>query len=137
MDLLNEMTVNTDVPPLALFGNEEEANVEEEDGDVVEEEVTGEDEEGDVVEEEVIEVDATGKVKPKKKRTSNYIEIEDITLCRSWAQVGMDAAAGMDQTRKRYWQRIEVFQSHASSTPAGVSHFPIPLRPLGGDQIVL
>jgi hypothetical protein len=33
--------------------------------------------------------------------------IEDATLCRAWAAVGMDVVSGTDQTGERYWQHIE------------------------------
>ena len=69
----------------------------------------GDDEEGDEeVDDDVVEVDpaAAGSSAPKQ-RTSNYTEIEDVTLVRAWGKVGMDACTGTDQTGKRYWQRIE------------------------------
>lgn len=102
VNMLNETTVDTSDPPLAPFGSPGEEDLIEVD-DEGEEEADGEDEEG---EEDVTEVE-TGEVKKRKKRAVNYTEIEDATLCRAWAQVGMDAASGTDQTGKRYWQRIE------------------------------
>lgn len=74
----------------------------EEDADEGEEGDDGEEDEGD---EGVVEVEADGK--KKKRRASNYTEIEDATFCRAWAAVGMDAISDTDQTGKRYWQRIE------------------------------
>jgi hypothetical protein len=62
-------------------------------------------EEGDEEDEGVVEGEADGK--KKKRRANNYTEIEDVTLCRAWAAVGMDAVFGTDQTGKRYWQRIK------------------------------
>jgi hypothetical protein len=52
-------------------------------------------------------VEGTADGSRKKRRANNYMEIEDATLCRAWASVGMDAVSGTDQTGKRYWQRIE------------------------------
>ncbi|KAK1643841.1 hypothetical protein QYE76_061646 [Lolium multiflorum] len=65
----------------------------------------GEEGEEDKGDEGVVEVEADGK--RKKRRANNYTEIEDATLCRAWAAVGMDAVSGTDQTGKGYWQRIE------------------------------
>jgi hypothetical protein len=54
----------------------------------------------------VVEVYA-GKVKTKRTVSYPYTVIEDATLCRAWAVVGMDAVSCTDQTGKRYWQHIE------------------------------
>ncbi|KQK11897.1 glutathione S-transferase T3 [Brachypodium distachyon] len=101
MDLLDE--VDTGAPPLAPFsGNGEAEEVDDEAG-----EDDGEDDEGGEDEDEdVVEVDAANQ-KVKKRRANNYMEIEDATLCRAWAAVGMDAVSGTIQTGKRYWQHIE------------------------------
>ncbi|KAK1620500.1 hypothetical protein QYE76_026017 [Lolium multiflorum] len=56
----------------------------------------GEEDEGD---EGVVEVEADGN--RKKRRANNYTKIEDATLCRVWASVGMDAVSGTNQTGKR------------------------------------
>jgi hypothetical protein len=93
MEMLNMSFVDTDCPPLAPFGEEVT-------------EVETDDEETDCEMEEVTEVE-TGKVKTRKKRAMNYMEVEDTSLCHAWAQVGLDAASGTDQTGKRYWQHIE------------------------------
>jgi hypothetical protein len=94
MEMLGEVNIN----PLPPFGNENDC------GDKVEEGEEGD--EGDEEEDDgVVEVTADGS--RKKRRANNYTEIEDATLCRAWASVGMDAVSGTDQTGKRYWQRIE------------------------------
>jgi hypothetical protein len=66
------------------------------------------DEEGD---DEVTEVEPAvaepGAAAPPKSRTSNYTEVEDVTLIHAWGRVGLDACTDTDQTGKRYWQRIE------------------------------
>jgi hypothetical protein len=98
MDLLSE--VNIAGPPLAPFGGQEEEVDGEGDDDVEEVDDEGTDDDDDAV---VEMVDG----KPKKRRSVNYTEVEDATLCRAWASVGMDAVSGTDQTGKRYWQRIE------------------------------
>jgi hypothetical protein len=79
MEMLDEVNIN----PLPPFGGDEGEEGEEDEGD-----------------EGVVEVEADGK--RKKRRANNYTEIEDATLCRAWASVGMDAVSGTDQTGKRY-----------------------------------
>jgi hypothetical protein len=102
MEMLNNSFVDTDCPPLAPFGGNNSENLR---GDT-EVETDDEETDADCEMEEVTEIE-TGKVKTRKKRAMNYTEVEDTTWCRAWAQVGLDAASGTDQTRKRYWQRIE------------------------------
>ena len=41
------------------------------------------------------------------KRAGNYTELEDTTLIRAWESVTLDGGVGNDQTRARYWCRIE------------------------------
>ena len=41
------------------------------------------------------------------KRAGNYTELEDTTLIRAWESVTLDGDVGNDQTRARYWCRIE------------------------------
>ena len=101
MEMLDEIDIAA--PPLAPFGGEDRDVDDGEDGE--EEEGDYDEEEGDEGDEEVVETEANGQ--PKKRRANNYTEIEDATLCRAWAAVGMDATTGTDQTGKRYWQRIE------------------------------
>ena len=99
MDMLNAGTVDLDA---GIGAFDEGSNYDY--GDY------GDDEEGDEeVDDDVVEVDpaAAGSSAPPKQRTSNYTEIEDVTLVRAWGKVGMDAGTGTDQTGKRYWQRIE------------------------------
>jgi hypothetical protein len=43
----------------------------------------------------------------KKKRMTNYTEIEDTCLVWAWYSVTIDAVTGSDQTGKRYWQHIK------------------------------
>jgi hypothetical protein len=63
----------------------------------------------------MVEVDV-GKV--KKRRVVKYTMIEDATLCRAWAAVGMDVVFGTDQTGKRDWQHVrdKFHKNHAFTT---------------------
>ena len=93
MDLLNENEVNIEdsVDPFydVVDDADEELGDEKGDDDVTE------------IDEGVFEAEG------KKKRSSNYTEVEDVTLICAWARVGLDAVTDTDQTGKRYWQRIE------------------------------
>jgi hypothetical protein len=91
--MLDEVNINPLAPFDAGMGGDE---------DYADEREEGNEDEGD---EGVVEVEADGN--RKKRRAHNYTEIEDATLWRAWAAVGMDAVSGTDQTWKRYWQRIE------------------------------
>jgi hypothetical protein len=72
------------------------------------EEEDGEEEEGDDELEEIEVAVFDGSQPPKKKkRMTNYIEIEDTCLVRTWSSVTIDSVTGNDQIGKRYWQRIE------------------------------
>jgi hypothetical protein len=80
MEMLGEVNIN----PLPPFGNENYCAEEGEEGD--------EGDEGDEEEDDgVVEVTADGN--RKKRRANNYTEVEDATLCRVWASVGMDAVS--------------------------------------------
>ena len=94
MDLLNETEVNVEAPQLGAFDldDDDEFADEEEDDDMAE------------IDEGVFEANQSGV---KKKRAGNYSEVKDCLLVRAWAQVGLDAVTGTDQTGKRYWPRIE------------------------------
>ncbi|XP_051189832.1 uncharacterized protein [Lolium perenne] len=94
MEMLDKVNINPLPPFDAGMGGDEDDG-----GDEGEE---GESDEGD---EGVVEVEADGN--RKKRQANNYTEIEDATLCRAWAAVGMDAVSGTDQTGKCYYQRIE------------------------------
>nr|XP_051214232.1 glutathione S-transferase T3-like [Lolium perenne] len=96
MEMLDEVNINP-LPPFdaGMGGDEDDADEGEEGGE-------GKEDKGD---EGVVEVEADGN--RKKRRANSYTEIDDITLCRAWAAVRMDAVSGTDQTGKRYWQRIE------------------------------
>jgi hypothetical protein len=102
MEMLNNSFVDTNGPPLAPFGGNDSENSRGE----TKVETDDEETDADCEMEEVTEVE-TGEVKTRNKRAMNYTEVEDTTLCRAWAQVGLDATSGTDQTGKRYWQRIE------------------------------
>ena len=52
---------------------------------------------------EVEEVDGAGL----SRRGSNYTILEDQCLIRAWESISLDATAGVDQTKDRYWQRVE------------------------------
>jgi hypothetical protein len=41
------------------------------------------------------------------KRRMNYSDVEDACLMKAWESVSLDAVSSKDQTRRRYWQRIE------------------------------
>ena len=66
---------------------------------------------GDEGDDELEEVDEetfdAAQEKGKSKRTSNYTEDEDLALIKAWESVSIDAFTGSDQSRKKYWQRIE------------------------------
>ena len=99
MDLLNETEVNTECPQLRPF------DLDDDDDELDEEE--GGDEDSDEGEGDDLAVIDDTQFEVKKKRAGNYSEVEDCLLVRAWAQVGLDAVTGTDQTGKRYWQRIE------------------------------
>ena len=84
--MLNDGAVNIDEVPLSHFGySETEGGVD----------VGGDDEE----EVEVEEV--------KRPRAVNYTVVEDEALIKAWESISLDSIHGTDQTRKRYWQRVE------------------------------
>lgn len=87
MDLIG--SVDLESPPLGNYSyNEFDGGV---DGG------TGEDDN------EVEEVDGAGL----SRRGSNYTILEDQCLIRAWESISLDATAGVDQTKDRYWQRVE------------------------------
>jgi hypothetical protein len=95
--LLNRNEVDISSSPLDSYGDGEE--MEEEDG---------EEEEGDDELEEIEEGVFDGSQSPKKKkRTTNYTEIEDTFMVRAWSSVTIDLVTSNDQTGKWYWQCIE------------------------------
>ena len=47
------------------------------------------------------------KAENKKKRPPNFVEEEDIILCRAVVNISQDSATGTDQTIEIYWQRIQ------------------------------
>ncbi|KAK1682360.1 hypothetical protein QYE76_043208 [Lolium multiflorum] len=55
------------------------------------------------VDEDVVEIEP-GVAQQAKPRSSNYNEIEDVTLIRAWGKVGLDAVTGTGQTGKRSLQ---------------------------------
>jgi len=44
--------------------------------------------------------------KGSSKRGSNYSNLEDIQLCKSWIHISNDPIIGNDQPGKTYWERI-------------------------------
>jgi hypothetical protein len=100
MDMLNDSGVDLNAGIDAFGGEDNVEGIDDEEEDKGDEAVD---------DEEVVEVDpaAVGSSATPKPRTSNYSEIEDAILVRSWSKVGMDACTGVDQGGKRYWQRIE------------------------------
>ncbi|KAM0826970.1 hypothetical protein ACQ4PT_068493 [Festuca glaucescens] len=93
LSALNDSSVDVadGIPPF-----DEEIGDEEYDEEIGDEEV----------DDDVVEIEP-GVAQQAKPRSSNYTEIEDVTLIRAWGKVGLDAVTGTDQTGKRYWQRIE------------------------------
>jgi hypothetical protein len=80
-------------PPLKPYELDSDDSVDEEEDDEVTE-----------IEETVFEAN---QGEGRKKRSSNYTELEDAMLVRAWSRVGLDAVTSTNQTGKRYWQRIE------------------------------
>ena len=108
MEMLNGSTVNLDDgidDPFRVEEIEDDGDEEADDGN---EEADDGNEVTEVEPPVVAEPGTCGQPKAKKPRkTSNYTEVEDVTLIRAWSKVGLDACTGTDQTGKRYWQRIE------------------------------
>ncbi|OQU83659.1 hypothetical protein SORBI_3005G154900, partial [Sorghum bicolor] len=50
--------------------------------------------------------DATPSTGCKSKRGSNYTNLEDIQLCKSWIHISNDPIIGNQQPGKTYWERI-------------------------------
>ena len=87
MDALGSVQINNS--PLGNFGyNEADGGV---DGGAGEED------------NEVEEVEGT----TLSRRGTNYTVLEDQTLIRAWESISLDATHGNDQTKDRYWQRVE------------------------------
>jgi hypothetical protein len=62
------------------------------------------------------EIDGEGFVEPPRNgRAGNYTMDEDILLCITWKQVGMDATVNTDQKGDTYWTRKEFFDAHNKS----------------------
>jgi hypothetical protein len=63
-----------------------------------------------------LEGDDEGFVEPPKGRAGNYTIDEDILLCTTLNNVGMDAAVGTDQKGDTYWTRMkEYFDTYNTS----------------------
>nr|XP_051208648.1 uncharacterized protein LOC127325857 [Lolium perenne] len=101
MDMLNEVEVDINAPPLDPYRDDDLEGGEDAEG--------GDEEEEDDDDEDITEIqeEAFTAVARPPVRSSNYTDAEDILLVRAWASVGLDAGTGTDQTGKRYWQRIE------------------------------
>ncbi|KAK1697378.1 hypothetical protein QYE76_014075 [Lolium multiflorum] len=104
VDMLNDATIDIDLPPLADYGDYNDGLEEGPEGEEFEEEDAGDEEEDEL---EEIEEGAVAKAKGRAIRSGNYSEFEDVILIRVWEAVSMDAVTGTDQTGKSYWQRIE------------------------------
>jgi hypothetical protein len=76
MEMLNNSFVDTDCPPFAPFRGNDSENLRGE----TEVETDDEEMDADCEMEEVTKVEM-GKVKTRKKRAMNYMEVEDTTLC--------------------------------------------------------
>ncbi|XP_071683779.1 uncharacterized protein [Lolium perenne] len=96
MDMLNEVEVDINAPPLDPYRDDDLEGGEDAEG--------GDEEEEDDDDEDITEIQEEAFT---RVRSSNYTDAEDILLVRAWASVGLDAGTGTDQTGKRYWQRIE------------------------------
>lgn len=68
---------------------------------------------GEVEEEEVEEVEASAK----KSRASNYSDEEDVALCYAWMNVSLDASDGTDQSKEKFWARIEDYYNNTVEVP--------------------
>ena len=87
MDLLGSVEINK--PPLGNFGyNKVDSGV---NGGTGEEDI------------EVEEGDGAGI----SRRGTNYTVLEDQTLIHAWESISLDATHDNDQTKDRYWQRVE------------------------------
>jgi hypothetical protein len=70
------------------------------------------------VEEEVVEeVEVETQGSTKKSRASNYSEKEDVTLCYAWMNVSLDASVATDQSKDRFWARIEEYYNNNVEVP--------------------
>jgi hypothetical protein len=54
-----------------------------------------------------LEDDDEGFVEPPKGRARNYSKDEDILLCTTWKNVGIDVIKGTDQARDTYRSRMK------------------------------
>jgi hypothetical protein len=75
-------------------------------------------EQGEVEEEEVeeVEVEET-QTSAKKSRASNYSEKEDVALCYAWMNVSLNASVGTDQSKEKFWARIEDYYNNTVEVP--------------------
>lgn len=75
------------------------------------------------VEEEAEEVDdpmeTQSSVKTQSRsRTHNYCQEEDIALCHAWMNVSLDASVGTDQSKEKFWGRIEEYYNTIMEVPS-------------------
>ena len=56
-----------------------------------------------------VDEEGEGMINVPKGRAANYTAEEDVFLCRTYCNVGMDAAVGTDQTRDTYWLRMKEY----------------------------
>lgn len=82
-----------------------------------------EDYEPEVEEEEAEEVDdpmeTQSSVKTQSRsRTHNYCQEEDIALCHAWMNVSLDASVGTDQSKEKFWGRIEEYYNTIMEVPS-------------------
>lgn len=59
--------------------------------------------------EEEVDEEGEGIVNVAKGRAANYTAQEDVWLCKTYCNVGVDAAVGTDQTRDTYWLRMKEY----------------------------
>ncbi|KAM0825521.1 hypothetical protein ACQ4PT_069498 [Festuca glaucescens] len=53
----------------------------------------------------------------KKPRATNYNQQEDVALCYAWMNVSLDASVGTDQSKEKFWARIEDYYNNTVTVP--------------------
>jgi hypothetical protein len=102
--------------------NSDEEVVDDEDCLAGEEEATEDAEK----EETMVEAPTKGKAKNNEKnkdkvtgkRSANYSEEEDVALCHACLNVSLDASVGANQSKDRFWGRIEEYYNMAVTVPS-------------------
>jgi hypothetical protein len=53
----------------------------------------------------------------KKPRATNHNKQEDVALCYAWMNVSLDASVGTDQSKEKFWARIEDYYYYTMTIP--------------------